>query len=338
MKPLFVFHLRTFAVALVVAVLFSCRFSNVLTNIPSDADVAALEAMLPPDFDFNSFMAELEKELAAIEAGESGGLGGTGPASGKKPAPYGADAFDLKPTSSSSTKNSPASTDATTPTDDAISTDPETLITTPPMVTVRSNGKEMTLPHKKADEALCSYVNDILQALASIDRSAMGISNEEFIEYYLNEISPAVISARVAMEAMLDKKAYRVAVLNPPKEVAKTLDEYRKQIISARRQWMKLANELAISEQDEIRDEAGMQAELSSLLTKPAMESATATVLAPIGDTKKAAQPKTEKIARPAEAVQTDQSSEEEAYFEAMMQKFADSKTKAPLDLPGDLL
>jgi hypothetical protein len=329
MKNLSAIHLRTFVIALVVGVLLSTRFGNVLTSVPAPAMPAGmpdLSTLFPPDFDFNSFMAELEKELEGMDEED-----------------FAAEGLPYKPASQASTKH-PASRPAPTKqaetataktdvTDEQISNDPEALILKPPLITVRNNGKDMKLPHKKADAALCRYVEETLTALQTIDRIALGINNEEFIEYYLTMLSPQVIKARVTLEAMIDKKAYRVAVLNPPKEVAQKLDGLRKEIIQARRDWMKLAKELEISEQEELADETAIQEDLASLLNEPALPTAQAI---PIAQATPAA-PKSPiaKAPQPAQPVNT-YADDEDENMNAFMDMINNSKPgQGALPMPG---
>lgn len=275
-KQMFVFHLRTFVVALVVAVLLSTRFGNVFTFAPGQEP--DFEAMFK-DFDFNSFVQDLEKELAAIEEKSPGALDKSFDAIAQKPS----ESFAKQATKSSATGTAEI---VSNPNDEDISDDPEELITNPPIITVKRNNKDTKIPHKKADAAFCSYVEDIMHALDDIDRIATGINNEEFREYYLAGMGNALVETEVAMAEMLDKKAYRVAVLAPPKEVAKIFDDYRKNIIKTRAQLMKLAKDLQISEKEELNDEAKAQASLASLLEMSAMEPATLTPLLPISSKK----------------------------------------------------
>jgi len=261
MKRGFTFHTHTVVFALVLAVLCLMRFGNVFTTQNTMPDMGDMDALFK-DFDFNKFVAELEKELAVIEKEEAAKKeAGTAPLS---PDETGASPLlppagkPIKPTANPTPEELEAM-----PLE--ISDDPAQLIKNPPIQSIKQGTKTMRLPHKKAERALQSYVADIITALEWIDQVAMSINNEEFHEYYKANVIDSVIETIVTLSVLVSKRAYRVAVLAPPPELEKTFEPYRKRLIEARSKLMRLADEIDITEEQINKEEADARMQLEKL-------------------------------------------------------------------------
>ncbi len=241
-------HLHTITIALVLAVLCSSRFGKIFTAQGAMPPMPDFNEMFK-NFDFEQFASELDEQLKAIEAEEAGA---------KEAKPVG----PQRPTDKTPAKKPPVNQDASegdtseaTSSDDEVSTDPAQLITKPPIVNVQRDGKTIALPHKKAIEALEAYLHDITTNLQKIDQAALSGHGEEFHEYYLATCGETVTELLVSLAMLSSKKAYRVAVLAPPQELAQQLREYRKNLITVRTNLMKVADSLTVSEKEELTEE-----------------------------------------------------------------------------------
>ncbi len=258
MKRGFVFHLHTITIALVLAVLCSSRFGKIFTAQGPAGAMPDFNEMFK-NFDFDKFVQELDEQLAHIEA-EEAATGIKNPTGLPKPTsvtPYGQPTnTTTSPVTGMTTIDNPA---------EKISDDPVKLITEPPMITKTSNNKSMLIPHKDAETALINYVQDIINSLQKIDHSALSSHGEEFHEHYLAACGDSVTDLVVSLTMIISKRAYRVAVLAPPKELDEKLRTYRKHIITVRAKLMTLVKELSVSEADEISEEDRMRKKLEAL-------------------------------------------------------------------------
>lgn len=266
MKRGIIFHFHTIVIALVLAVLCSSRFGKVFTAAGAPgAGMPDFNEMFK-NFDFEKFVAELDDQLAGIEEEEA--LAGT-----KKPvAPVGS--YGPAPTKqASNAKPADAALDSKQEDVGDVPDDPEELIIKPPMVKLAKGSGESTrsrvvdqLPHKDAEKALTSYVQDIIHSLHKIDQAAISSHGEEFHEQYLNACGDDVTDLEVSLSMLVSKRAYRVGVLAPPKELEEKLRTYRKNIITVRNKLMQLAKELAVTEKQELSEEERMRKKLEELV------------------------------------------------------------------------
>ncbi|MBM3893855.1 hypothetical protein FJ365_05680 [Candidatus Dependentiae bacterium] len=266
MKRKVIFHFHTIVIALVLAVLCSSRFGKIFTSAIAPGHGMPDFNEMFKNFDFEKFVAELDEQLAGIEEEEK--LAAiqkpATPANSYAPVPVKNPAIAQPANYSSADSKRDALAD--------ISEDPEELILNPPIVKIAKTGIESSksnvvnqLPHKESEKALSHYVQDIIDCLQKVDQASLSSHGEEFHEQYLNACSDKTIELVVSLRMLLSKRAYRVAVLAPPKELEATLRSYRKNILSVRHKLMKLVKELAVTEKQELSEEERMRKKLEAL-------------------------------------------------------------------------
>ncbi len=274
-------RLHTIIIALVLAVLCSSRFGKIFTAQGEMPPMPDFNEMFK-NFDFEQFASELDEQLKAIEAEEIAAKDAK-PVGPQRPVDT---PIAKKPYAPYEEAGEGDTTEPTPSEPSQISTDPVQLITKPPIVNVERDGKTIALPHKKAIEALEAYLHDITTSLQKIDQAALSGHGEEFHEYYLATCGDMVTELLVSLAMLSSKKAYRVAVLAPPKELEQQLLTYRKNLITVRTKLMKLADSLTVSEQEEVTEEeltrkrleelsrVSLQATPQEPIKKPALEPA----------------------------------------------------------------
>lgn len=243
-----------------VAVFFMMRRTTLSSGapfpMPSSEDINAMMK----DFDFGTFVKELEKEMAAIEdeeATKSGTPAPTATASAgaaNKGEATAVGRLGILP-GSSTKKEEPA----------VISEDPVELLRTPPVVTVTQGSRKLQLPHERAEKALIDYCHDLQNAIESINKKALTLTSEAFREYYTSTLDTNMVELDVALSIITSLPAYRIVVLTPPKEIKDMMQAFRNAIIDARTKLMKLDKELVVSEETEISKEADTISALEQL-------------------------------------------------------------------------
>ena len=251
-----------------VAVFFMMRRTTLSSGasfpMPSPEDINAMMK----DFDFGTFVKELEKEMAAIEDEEAVKSGAPAPAASAANTANKGEAtavgrLGILP-GSGTKKEEPAT----------ISQDPVELLRTPPVVTVTQGSRKLQLPHERAEKALIDYCHDLQNAIESINKKALTLTSEAFREYYTSTLDTNMVELDVALSIITSLPAYRIVVLTPPKEIKDMMQAFRNAIIDARTKLMKLDKELVVSEATEISKEADIISALERLANPVAVKPA----------------------------------------------------------------
>ncbi|NDD54917.1 hypothetical protein EBZ39_13810 [bacterium] len=188
MKRGFTFHTHTVVFALVLAVLCLMRFGNVFTTQNTMPDMGDMDALFK-DFDFNKFVAELEKELAVIEKEEAAKKeAGTAPLS---PDETGASPLlppagkPIKPTANPTPEELEAM-----PLE--ISDDPAQLIKNPPIQSI----KQGTTTMRELEKTFEPYRKRLIEARSKLMRLADEIDITE------EQINKEEADARMQLEKL----------------------------------------------------------------------------------------------------------------------------------------
>ncbi len=210
------------------------------------------------DFDFNSFLKELDEELARLEKEEK--AGGGQPVGGQSSGDY--DPLFKAPTGKKSPSLGSEKAELIEPT--VIPTDQEELFRTPPVRSASGKTKTTAVPVEQAYQAGENWIKRLVSALNELDLllDSMALS-PELKDHVSAVYEEAIISLIVSCEVFTSNKLYMTVLLAPgmpQKEMQGEIAKTREMIIATTKNLEALLQNIrTLVQQEEDLDESARE-------------------------------------------------------------------------------